>query len=273
MDLFHLNPERIQIIFLESMTLNNHPLYELYKNIVSRGSEPIFIRNLKNKYFISSAFHIPINWDSGAFIIKKFHNCKYSTKTYKLLNDLINKYMKLPDFKDIFISDNKTYYYPQKVIKNYKSNIVFKKAVTIQWRKVWPIGRKGQRRILGNGKELADKLASFLPKNILIRLVNTADVSISKQISIMRKTDYLVGVHGAGLCLSVFMPNESILHEILPRKYNGLLTLMSSLSGHKTYSDLIKCKKNFSGGNENLFFEPENFTNSVLNHMMENNFF
>jgi hypothetical protein len=127
--------------------------------------------------------------------------------------------MKIPDFKDIFISDNEIYYYPQSIIENYKSNIIFNKTVTIQWRKVWPKGRKGQKRILANGQELADKLASILPKNILIRLIDTASLSISEQISIMRKTDYLVGIHGAGLCLSIFMPNESILHELLPRKY------------------------------------------------------
>ena len=87
MELFHLNPENIQIIFLESMTFNNDPFYDLYKNIVSRGGEPIYIKNLKKKYHISKAFHIPINWDSPAFIHNKFHNCKHSTKTYKLLND------------------------------------------------------------------------------------------------------------------------------------------------------------------------------------------
>jgi hypothetical protein len=67
MELFDLNPENIQIVFLESMTLNNDPFYDLYKNIISRGGEPIYIRNLKKKYQISSAFFIPINWDSGAF--------------------------------------------------------------------------------------------------------------------------------------------------------------------------------------------------------------
>ena len=67
MELFHLKPENIQIIFLESMTFNNDPFYDLYKNIVSRGGEPIYIKNLKKKYLISNAFHIPINWDSGAF--------------------------------------------------------------------------------------------------------------------------------------------------------------------------------------------------------------
>ena len=273
MELFNLNPENIQIIFLESMTLNNDPFYDLYKNIVSRGGEPIYIRNLKKKYQISSAFHIPINWDSGSFITNGFQNCKYSTKTYILLNDLVNKYMKIPDFKDAFISDNEVYYYPQSIIENYKSNITFKKAVTIQWRKVWPKGRKGQFRILDNGQELADKLASNLPGNILIRLVDTASLSVSEQISIMRKTDYLIGIHGAGLSLSIFMPHESILHEVLPFNCNSLLTLMSALSGHITYSDLIRNKINNINGNQNIFFMPKIFVKSVLYNMIQNNFF
>ena len=145
--------------------------------------------------------------------------------------------------------------------------------MTIQWRKVWPKGRKGQKRILANGQELADKLASILPKNILIRLIDTASLSISEQISIMRKTDYLVGIHGAGLCLSIFMPNESILHELLPRKYISVVTLMSSLSGHVTYSDIISYKMNEDDGNQNIFFESKTFAKSVLNHMLQNNFF
>ena len=272
MKLFDLNPENIQIVFLESMTFNNDPFYDLYKNIVSRGGEPIYIKNLTKKYHISSAFHIPINWDSPAFITNKFYNCKYSTRTYKLLNDLVNKYMKIPEFKDTFISDKDIYYYPQSVAKNYKSNNIFNKTVTIQWRKVWPKGRKRQKRILGNGQELADKLAAILPKNILIRLVDTARLSISEQISIMRKTDYLIGIHGAGLCLSIFMPYESIVQEVNPRKYISVVTLMSALSGHVTYSDLIRSKKNIIDGNENIFFEPNFFVKSVLNRMLENNF-
>ena len=55
--LFNLKPENIQIIFLESMKLQNDPFYELYKNLVSRGGEPLFVRNLKHEYHISSAFH------------------------------------------------------------------------------------------------------------------------------------------------------------------------------------------------------------------------
>ena len=147
--------------------------------------------------------------------------------------------MEIKDFKDNFITDNEIYYYPKSVIESYKSNVTFIKTVTIQWRKVWPKGRTGQFRILGNGPELADKLASVLPKNFLIRLIDTGGMPISEQISIMKKTDYLVGIHGAGLCLSVFMPKESILHEILSVPNMRVLVLMSSLSGHITYSDLV----------------------------------
>lgn len=270
MHLFNLNPENIQIVFLQSMVFKNDPFYDLYSNIVSRGGKPIYIKNLKKKYHISSAFLIPINLDSGAFIINSYSNCKYSTKTYKILNDLVNKYMNIPDFKDSFITDKDTFYYPKPVKENYKSNITFKKMVTIQWRKVWPKERKNQIRILANGQELADKLASILPKNILIRLVDTASLSISDQISLMRKTDYLVGIHGAGLCLSIFMSQGSILQEVLPWKPISVVTMMSAMSGHITYSDLIKSKDK---NKKNISFKPEFFAKSVLNHMLENNFF
>ena len=49
-----------------------------------------------------------------------------------------------------------------------------------------------------------------------------------------------------------------------------VLTLMSALSGHVTYSDIIRYKMNKDDGNENIFFKPEMFANRVLNHMLEN---
>ena len=280
MYLFNLNPENIQVIFLESMDLKDDPLYVIYKNVISRGGKPIYIKDLKRKYHISSAIHVPINWDSPCFFKsinqedKNFvPNCKYLTKTYKLYNDLVDKYIKIPDFIDSFISDKEIFYYPKSIIKNHKLKTIFTKTVTIQWRKVWPKGRKGQFRILGNGRDLADKLSSILPKNILIRLVDTAYLPMNKQISIMKKTDYLIVIHGAGLSLSIFMPNNSILHEILPAKNMKVLALMSILSGHKTYSDIIKANIKKIKGSETVFFNVNDFTKSVLKHMKENKFF
>ena len=224
---FHLKPKNIQILFLESMKLKNDPFYPIYENIISRGGKPIFIRNLDLKYHIKSAILVPINWDSPLFIDLKipkgYPYCKYPTQTINIFNNLINKYLNIPNFKDSFISDNKIFYYPKNVVQNFKLNNNFTKTITIQWRKVWPENRKFQIRILGNGPELADKLSSILSKNYLIRLVDTASLSIIDQISIMRKTDYLIGIHGAGLSLSIFMPTHSILHEILPKKIINFL--------------------------------------------------
>ena len=181
--------------------------------------------------------------------------------------------MDIPLYKDSFISDNEIYYYPKKVIDNNISNIKFKKYITIQWRKIWPKGRKSQFRLLGNGQELADNLANKLPNDFLIRLVDTAGLSIREQISLMRKTDYLVGIHGAGLSLCIYMNNKSILHEILPKKNMGVLTLMSALSGHKTYSDILKANIKWIENYEYVFFNKEHFVKKVLTHMKANNFF
>ena len=194
-------------------------------------------------------------------------------KTYKLYNDLIDKYLKIQTFRDNIYVNKEIAYYPSKTIKNIEKNIKFKKTVTIIWRRVWPKGRKGQFRVLYNGKQLADKLASKLPDKFLIRLVDTAELSISEQISLMKSTDYLVGIHGAGLALSIFLPNNSILHEVSHIKKNRLLIIMSLMSGHITYSNIIKAKINHNDGNENVSFDANKFYKSVLSHMRQNNYF
>ena len=243
---------------------------------MSQGGEPIYIKSLNKKYHITSAIHIPINWDSPLFIELNIPNgypvCKYSTQTYNLLNNLINKYIIIPAFKDSFVSDKETFYYPKSAIQNFKLNNSFNKTITIQWRKVWPKGRKFQYRILGNGPELADKLSSMIPKNYLIRLVDTASLSIIQQISIMRKTDYLIGVHGAGLSLSIFMPPQSVLYEILPKKNIKVLVLMSALSGHKIYSDIVKSTRKIINDNEVYYFDLNDFEEKVIKHLKEKGF-
>ena len=178
--------------------------------------------------------------------------------------------MDVQNYEDSFKSDGEIFYYPKSIIKSHNSKMNFTKIVTFQWRRVWPRGRKGQERILGNGPELAEKLASLLPKNILLRLVDTASLPIAEQIAILRKTDYYVGIHGAGLCLSIYAPSNCIFHEVLPRSnMNGLL-LMAALSGHKTYSDIILAEVKNVNGNELVYFNEELFAQNVISHMKEN---
>ena len=89
MNILNINPEDIQIVFLESIIIIDDPLYDLYEKIVSRGGKPIYIRNLRKKYHISKAIHIPINWDSPCYISLGPLSCEYPTKTYKFLNSLV----------------------------------------------------------------------------------------------------------------------------------------------------------------------------------------
>ena len=48
---------------------------------------------------------------------------------------------------------------------------------------------------------------------------------------------------------------------------------MSALSGHKTYSDLLKYEKNNENGNEYIYFDEKQFVEKVLDRMKKNNFF
>ena len=274
--IYNLSPEDIQIILMESMDFPQDPFYDTYKTVLSLGGEPIYLKNLKKKYKISKAIHVPINFDSPTFTFQNLNvsKCDSMTRTYQIYNDFVDKYMDIKPFIDTFISDNITSYYPDLVIKNHEKNIKFTKTVTIQWRRIWPEGRQWrQSRILNNGPQLADKLASALPNNILVRLINTAALSYKDQISLTRNTDYLVGVHGAGLSLNIFLPKNSIFHEIVKKKNIPVFTVMSSLSQHVTYFDELKAESKNEDGKEFLTFNEDAFVESVLAHMKENNFF
>ena len=264
---FDLDPEKIQVVFLESMKLDNDPFYVLYKNIISRGGKPIHISELKEKYLISSSIHVPINWDSPTFIMNKGGICKYQSKAYYYLNQFINKYMDITEFKDPLTYDNEVFYYPKSVVDPNSKN--YTKYLTFQWRKAWPKGRKGQGRLIGNGAEMVEKLSEILPKHILIRLIDTASLSLTQQISLMRKTDIYVGVHGAGLMLSAFMPTTSILVELSLFKKTHNLVLMSRLSGHKTYSDIIDADTKYINGSQYIFFDPVSTSQKILQHINE----
>ena len=98
-------------------------------------------------------------------------------------------------------------------------------------------------------------------------MVDTASLPIIEQISIMRKTDYLIGVHGAGLSLSIFMPYQSVLYEILPKKNIKVLDLMSALSGHKVYSDVIKSELKIINNNQVYFFDSNQFIQKAIKYI------
>jgi hypothetical protein len=68
------------------------------------------------------------------------------------------------------------------------------------------------------------------------------------------------------------MPTKSIFNEIVPRQNLKLLQIMSALSGHNTYSDLIIAKVRTIKCSEYIFFDIDDFTLKILNRMKESNF-
>jgi len=83
----------------------------------------------------------------------------------------------------------------------------------------------------------------------------------------MRKTDYLIGIHGEGLSLTIIMPTKIILHEILHKGNNKEPIVMSSLTGHKIYSDILKSRSKILQDNEFIFFDIFKAIKSVLEHI------
>jgi protein O-GlcNAc transferase len=73
--------------------------------------------------------------------------------------------------------------------------------------------------------------------DVKIELVDFAGLSLPAQIRLVRSTDLLVGVHGAGLTHALFLPKESVVVEILPPRvdYKGFANV-AKLLGHHYYS-------------------------------------
>ena len=181
--------------------------------------------------------------------------------------------MNIPEFFDNNNYDKEIFLYP-KSFNNLKIK-EYRKYMTIQWRKPWPKNRKNQQRILGNGEEMIEKLDSVLFKEkFLIRLVDTASLSIEEQISIMQKTNYFLGIHGAGMFLSIFLPRKSIAHEI---KSKNRITpnrpqIAATLSGHKYYSDFINIDIKNLDFQEKYFVDLNDLVKKVFKILTENNF-
>ena len=104
-----------------------------------------------------------------------------------------------------------------------------------------------------------------------MRLIDTASLPIEQQISIMRNTDYFVGIHGAGLSLIIYAKKSCIYHEVLHSSNMNGLELFASTSGHKVYKDIIHAEVKYINENENIFFNVEDFASIIISHLKESN--
>jgi protein O-GlcNAc transferase len=97
------------------------------------------------------------------------------------------------------------------------------------------IDRRSSRRLRDQETYLSVLRQRF--PDVKIELVDFAGLSLPAQIRLVRSTDLLVGVHGAGLTHALFLPKESTVVEILPPRvnYKGFANV-AKLLGHHYYS-------------------------------------
>ncbi|KAI9730481.1 MAG: hypothetical protein M1818_008176 [Claussenomyces sp. TS43310] len=80
------------------------------------------------------------------------------------------------------------------------------------------IDRKESRRLI-DCQSFLEELKAKLP-HLKIQIIDFATISFAEQLRIVRETDVLVGVHGAGLTHGMFLREGSVIVEILPDDLN-----------------------------------------------------
>ncbi len=125
------------------------------------------------------------------------------------------------------------------------------------------IDRKETRRLVEYVSDFED-LKAKIP-HVKVQFIDFAAISFEEQLRIIRETDVLVGVHGAGLTHGMFLREGSVMVEILPPDLNhkGFRNLAGVL-GH-TYLSTHASRPpetHIQSGNwhtEDVFLERERF--------------
>lgn len=123
------------------------------------------------------------------------------------------------------------------------------------------VNRTGTRKLLYHDRYL-EKVRKLLP-HVTVQSVDFENLSFPEQIQVAQYTDVLVGVHGAGLTHGMFLPENSVMIEILPPglAHKGFRNL-AGLLGHSYFSvhgaELVHGKRD-EWHDKDVFLEEERF--------------
>ncbi|KAL4811606.1 hypothetical protein BDW67DRAFT_171595 [Aspergillus spinulosporus] len=122
------------------------------------------------------------------------------------------------------------------------------------------IDRTSTRRLVDSGTYLAELRSRYT--HLIVQSHDFSTITLKEQLEIIRKTDILVGVHGAGLTHSFFLPPRSTMVEILPPKLNhkgfrNVASLMD-LSYFSAHGDEGPTRKR-GWQEEDVFIDKERF--------------
>ncbi|KUL92052.1 hypothetical protein ZTR_01072 [Talaromyces verruculosus] len=99
------------------------------------------------------------------------------------------------------------------------------------------IERKGTRKLIDQDARIEALREQYHDAKVLIQVIDFAALPFTQQIQIVRSTDVLVGVHGAGLTHGLWLRKGSAMVEILPEgfEHKGFRNLAGAL-GHNYFS-------------------------------------
>ena len=104
---------------------------------------------------------------------------------------------------------------------------------------------KARIRRLVNREALLSELRARLP-GVEIREIRMEDLTLSEQIEVARTTRLLVGVHGAGLSYTAFLPPDAGLVEFFPDIYHSFRFTFFNLArwDRRSYARVICARSN-----------------------------
>ncbi|KAE8348502.1 hypothetical protein BDV28DRAFT_164342 [Aspergillus coremiiformis] len=120
------------------------------------------------------------------------------------------------------------------------------------------INRTSSRK-LDHSDEYFHEVEATFP-HVKFRSVDFATIPFKQQLEIVRGTDVLVGVHGAGLTHGIFLSPGSAIVEILPSGLNHKgFRNVASLLGHSYFSSHASRTNGNDWHHEDVFLEKEKF--------------
>lgn len=124
------------------------------------------------------------------------------------------------------------------------------------------IDRKQKRRLL-HKEEYFQKLMVKHP-DIVMRMVDFAEMSLAEQIETAHSADILVGVHGAGLTHGMFQQTGATLVEILPPniEHKGFANMANALGNRYLSDQAIEHESSEDNGDwqhDDIFMDEDQF--------------
>ncbi|RAO64780.1 uncharacterized protein BHQ10_000792 [Talaromyces amestolkiae] len=106
------------------------------------------------------------------------------------------------------------------------------------------IKREGTRKLIDQDARIEALREQYHEDKVLIQVIDFAVLPLTQQIQIIRSTDVLVGVHGAGLTHGLWLREGSAMVEILPDSFEhkGFRNLAGAL-GHNYFSTHASTRK------------------------------